>query len=290
MSEHAYVLLLAVVVGLLSGLAAVALKTLVHYSGVLVTRVGALTPLGGNVMMLVFPLIGIALTVLFVKYIVRGDIGHGLPSVLLAISRNEGRLPAKNMYTSLIASTLTVAFGGSVGLEAPIASTGSAIGSNIGRWMRLSPKSVRILLGCGAAGAIAGIFKAPFAGIMFVLEVFMFDLSATTALPLLISALVAATVAYFLMGTDVQFHFEVTQQFGLSQLPFYVVLGVFCALVSIYFLRTTDRVEQLFARFRKPWLRVLAGGLVLGVLIYLFPPLYGEGYGMLTQLILVQIN
>ncbi len=285
MSEHAYVLLLAVVVGLLSGLAAVALKTLVHYSGVLVTRVGALTPLGGNVMMLVFPLIGIALTVLFVKYIVRGDIGHGLPSVLLAISRNEGRLPAKNMYTSLIASTLTVAFGGSVGLEAPIASTGSAIGSNIGRWMRLSPKSVRILLGCGAAGAIAGIFKAPFAGIMFVLEVFMFDLSATTALPLLISALVAATVAYFLMGTDVQFHFEVTQQFGLSQLPFYVVLGVFCALVSIYFLRTTDRVEQLFARFRKPWLRVLAGGLVLGVLIYLFPPLYGEGYGMLTQLL-----
>lgn len=285
MSEHVYVLLLAVVVGLLSGLAAVALKTLVHYSGVLVTRVGALTPLGGNVMMLVFPLIGIALTVLFVKYIVRGDIGHGLPSVLLAISRNEGRLPAKNMYTSLIASTLTVAFGGSVGLEAPIASTGSAIGSNIGRWLRLSPKSVRILLGCGAAGAIAGIFKAPFAGIMFVLEVFMFDLSATTALPLLISALVAATVAYFLMGTDVQFHFEVTQQFGLSQLPFYVVLGVFCALVSIYFLRTTDRVEQLFARFRKPWLRVLAGGLVLGVLIYLFPPLYGEGYGMLTQLL-----
>ena len=285
MSEHAYVLLLAVVVGLLSGLAAVALKTLVHYSGVLVTRVGALTPLGGNVMMLVFPLVGIALTVLFVRDIVRGDIGHGLPSVLLAISRNEGRLPAKNMYTSLIASTLTVAFGGSVGLEAPIASTGSAIGSNIGRWLRLSPKSVRILLGCGAAGAIAGIFKAPFAGIMFVLEVFMFDLSATTALPLLISSLVAATVAYFLMGTDVQFHFEVTQQFGLSQLPFYVVLGVFCALVSIYFLRTTDRVEQLFARFRKPWLRVLAGGLVLGVLIYLFPPLYGEGYGMLTQLL-----
>lgn len=285
MSEHGYVLLLAVVVGLLSGLAAVALKTLVHYSGVLVTRVGALTPLGGNVMMLVFPLVGIALTVLFVRYIVRGDIGHGLPSVLLAISRNEGRLPAKNMYTSLIASTLTVAFGGSVGLEAPIASTGSAIGSNIGRWMRLSPKSVRILLGCGAAGAIAGIFKAPFAGIMFVLEVFMFDLSATTALPLLISALVAATVAYFLMGTDVQFHFEVTQQFGLSQLPFYVVLGVFCALVSVYFLRTTDRVEQLFARLKSPWVKVLAGGLVLGVLIYLFPPLYGEGYGMLTQLL-----
>ena len=285
LSEHGFVLLLAVVVGVLSGLAAVVLKTLVHYAGLTVTRMGALTPLGGNVMMLFFPLVGILLTVLFVKYIVRGNIGHGLPSVLLAISRKGSRLPSKNMYTSLIASTLTVAFGGSVGLEAPIASTGSAIGSNIGRWFRLSSKSVRILLGCGAAGAIAGIFKAPFAGIMFVLEVFMFDLSATTALPLLIAALVSATVAYFFMGADVQFHFEVTQQFGLSQLPFYVILGVFCALVSVYFLRTTDKVEGLFAKFTNPWLRVGVGGLLLGVLIFLFPPLYGEGYGVLTQLL-----
>ena len=285
LSENSVVLLLSVVVGLLSGLAAVTLKTLVHYSGLVVTRMGALTPLGGNIMMLVFPLVGIALTVLFVRYIVRGSIGHGLPSVLLAISRHKSRLPSKNMYTSLIASTLTVAFGGSVGLEAPIASTGSAIGSNIGRWFRLTPKSVRILLGCGAAGAIAGIFKAPFAGIMFVLEVFMFDLTATTALPLLISALVSATVAYFLMGTDVQFHFEVEQQFGLSQLPFYVALGVFCALVSVYFLRTTDKVESHFAKIKGPWVRVAVGGVVLGLLIYLFPPLYGEGYGMLTHLL-----
>ena len=285
LSEHGLVLSLAVAVGVLSGVAAVTLKTVVHYAGLVVTRMGAQTPLGGNIMMLVFPLVGIMLTVLFVRYLVRGHIGHGLPSVLLAISRNKSRLPSKNMYTSLIASTLTVAFGGSVGLEAPIASTGSAIGSNIGRWFRLSSKSVRILLGCGAAGAIAGIFKAPFAGIMFVLEVFMFDLSATTALPLLISALVSATVAYFLMGTDVQFHFEVTQGFGLSQLPFYVVLGVFCALVSVYFLRTTDKVESLFARLKGPWVRVAIGGLVLGLLIYFFPPLYGEGYGMLTQLL-----
>ena len=285
MSEHGLVLLLAVGVGVLSGLAAVTLKTLVHYAGLVVTKMGTLTPFGGNVMMLVFPLVGIALTVLFVRYVVRGNIGHGLPSVLLAISRNKSRLPSKNMYTSLIASTLTVAFGGSVGLEAPIASTGSAIGSNMGRWFRLSPKSVRILLGCGAAGAIAGIFKAPFAGIMFVLEVFMFDLSATTALPLLISALVSATVAYFLMGTDVQFHFEVTQHFGLSQLPFYVVLGAFCALVSVYFLRTTDWVEGQFSKLSNRWIRVGVGGLMLGLLIYLFPPLYGEGYGMLTQLL-----
>lgn len=284
-SEQSFVLMLAVVVGVLAGLAAVALKTLVFYGGRWVSQFGAMTPFGGNVMMLLFPLVGILLTVLFVRYIVRGDIGHGLPSVLLAISRKRSQLPSKNMYTSLIASTLTVAFGGSVGLEAPIASTGSAIGSNIGRWFHLSPKYVRLLLGCGAAGAIAGIFKAPFAGILFVLEVFMFDLTATTALPLLISALTAASVAYFTMGTDVQFHFEVTHPFALSQLPYYAVLGVFCALVSLYFLRTTDKVEGLIARLRNPWAKVAVGGVVLGLLIFLFPPLYGEGYGMLSELL-----
>ncbi|MBP3763188.1 MAG: chloride channel protein [Bacteroidales bacterium] len=285
LSDRTLLLLLAVAVGVMSGLAAVALKNVVHYAGKLVSRFGDLTPMGGNVMMLVFPLVGILLTVLFVKYIVRGDIGHGLPTVLLAISRKDSKLPPKNMWTSLVASTLTVAFGGSVGLEAPIASTGSAIGSNMGRWFRLSPRHVRLLLGCGAAGAIAGIFKAPFAGILFVVEVFLFDLTATTALPLLISALVSASLAYFLMGREVQFQFEVTQHFTLSQLPFYVVLGVFCAAVSLYFLRTTDWVEGRFQRMKNPWVKVAVGGLLLGVLIYLFPPLYGEGYWMLTELL-----
>ena len=289
-SEQVMLLLLAVVVGLLAGLAAVALKTLVHYAGALVTRLSRADwqLVTGNWQLIVIfslPLIGILLTMLFVKYVVRGDIGHGLPSVLLAISRNRSALPAKNMWTSLVASTLTVAFGGSVGLEAPIASTGSAIGSNIGRWFRLSPKSVRLLLGCGAAGAIAGIFKAPFAGIMFVVEVFLFDLTATTALPLLIASLTASTVAYFLMGTGVQFTFTVNEHFALSQLPYYAVLGVFCAAVSVYFLRVTDRVEGWFAKRRNPWIRMIIGGLLLGLLVVLFPPLYGEGYASLTELL-----
>lgn len=282
MSEQNIVLLLAVVVGLLSGLAAVGLKNIVHLAGRTVAR---LAESGSAYVAMFLPLLGIVLTVLFVKYVVRGDIGHGLPSVLLAISRNNSELPRKNMWTSLVASTLTVAFGGSVGLEAPIASTGSAIGSNIGRWLRLSPRSVRLLLGCGAAGAIAGIFKAPFAGIMFVLEVFLFDLTATTALPLLISSLSAATVAYFLMGTGVQFTFEVGQPFGLSQLPFYAVLGVFCAAVSLYFLRVTDRVESWFSRRGNMWVRVAIGGVLLGLMVYLFPPLYGEGYATVTDLL-----
>ena len=283
-SEQSLLLVLAVVVGLLAGMAAVALKTVVHYAGALVTR---LSLLGGGSSAIIFllPLTGILLTMLFVKYVVRGEIGHGLPSVLLAISRNHSRLPARNMWTSLVASTLTVAFGGSVGLEAPIAGTGSAIGSNVGRWFHLNAKSVRLLLGCGAAGAIAGIFKAPFAGIMFVLEVFLFDLTATTALPLLIASLTASTVAYFLMGTDVQFKFAIGEPFALSQLPFYIVLGAFCAAVSVYFLRVTDRVEGWFAHRRNPWVRMLLGGLLLGVLVVLFPPLYGEGYSSLTELL-----
>ena len=288
MNENVLVGLLAVVVGLFSGLAAVGLKTLVYYSSRIVTQFSTLhTSLStfNSLVIFLLPVTGILLTVLFVKYVVRGDIGHGLPSVLLAISRNRSELPAKNMWTSLVASTITVAFGGSVGLEAPIASTGSAIGSNIGRWFRLSPKNVRLLLGCGAAGAIAGIFKAPFAAILFVVEVFLFDLTATTALPLLLSSLTAATVAYFLMGTGVQFSFTVEQPFTLSQLPFYAILGVFCALVSLYFLRVTDRVEGWFARRKSPWLKLIVGGLVLGVLVVLFPPLYGEGYSTLTALL-----
>ena len=289
LNEQPLLLLLAVVVGLASGLAAVGLKTVVHYAGAWVTRLSTdstlITHHSSLIIIFFLPLAGILLTMLFVRYVVKGDIGHGLPSVLLAISRNRSELPAKNMWSSLVASTITVAFGGSVGLEAPIASTGSAIGSNIGRWMRLSPKSVRLLLGCGAAGAIAGIFKAPFAGVLFVLEVFMFDLTATTALPLLLSALTASTVAYFLMGTDVQFKFTVAEPFALSQLPFYIVMGVFCALVSLYFLRVTDRVEGWFSRRRNPWLRAVAGGLLLGVMVVLFPPLYGEGYSSLTALL-----
>lgn len=282
MSEQGMLLVLAVVVGLLAGLAAVTLKTLVAWSGRAVMGMAS-----GNSRLLVaaFPMFGILLTILFVRYVVKGDIGHGLPSVLLAISRNRSRLPAKNMYTSLVASTLTVAFGGSVGLEAPIASTGSAIGSNIGRAFRLSPKSVRLLLGCGAAGAIAGIFKAPIAGVLFVVEVFLFDLTATTALPLLLSSLTAATVAYFLMGTDVQFSFSVKEPFELSQMPFYGLLGVFCAVVSLYFLRVTDKVESWFGQLRNPWARMLLGGMLLGVLILFFPPLYGEGYASLTELL-----
>ena len=285
MGDRTFLLMLSVIVGLLSGFAAVILKTLVHVTNRSLLHLHIPTVLGGNLLILLYPAIGIILTILFVKYIVKGQIGHGLPSVLLSLSRNNGILPARNMYSSLVASTLTVAFGGSVGLEAPIASTGSAIGSNIGRFFRLDTHGVKLLLGCGAAGAIAGIFKAPIAGVLFVIEVFMFDLTATSVLPLMLSAVSAATVAYFLMGNDLQFAFQVVGTSGLSQIPFYIALGIFCAAVSIYFLRTTDAVEDWFARRKSQMSRVLWGIISLGVLIFLFPPLFGEGYAFLTELL-----
>lgn len=281
-AEGNYLICLSVVVGILSGLSAVVLKTAVHLMSSMVMG------LGGSAtqwLTLVSPAIGIVLTVLLVKYVIKKPIGHGIPNVLFAIARNNSRLPSRNMYASLLASTLTVAFGGSVGLEAPIASTGSAIGSNVGRLCRLQTKYVKLLLGCGAAGAIAGIFKAPLAGILFVVEVYMFDLSKTTAVPLLLSSISATTVAYFLMGNDVQFAFTVYEAFELNQIPLYIALGVFCALSSIYFLRITDRVESWFAGVGSLWKRVAVGGVALGVMIFLFPPLYGEGYGTLTELL-----
>lgn len=285
LNEHVKVLLLSVVVGLCSGLAAVALKNLVHFVNVSLLRVGWTTVLGGNILMLLYPAVGILLTILFVKYVVKGQIGHGLPEVLYSISRKGSILPARNTYTSLIASTLTVAFGGSVGLEAPIASTGSAIGSNIGRLCRLETKSIRLLLGCGAAGAIAGIFKAPIAGVLFVVEVFMFDLTKTAAIPLLLSALSASSVAYFLMGNGVQFSFQVEDAFRVGQIPYYLILGVICAMSSVYFLRVTHKVEEWMADMKSKTTRYVIGGILLGLMIFLFPPLFGEGYASLTELL-----
>lgn len=285
MSDRVFLLMLSVVVGGLSGLAAVLLKTLVHVTNRWLLEFNIPTFVGGNMLILIYPAIGILLTILFVRYIVKGQIGHGLPSVLLSLSRKGGVLPARNMYSSLVASTLTVAFGGSVGLEAPIASTGSAIGSNIGRFFRLSAHDVKLLLGCGAAGAIAGIFKAPIAGVLFVIEVFMFDMTATSILPLMLSAVSASTVAYFLMGNELQFAFNVVGETGLSQIPYYIVLGVFCAAVSLYFLRITDRVEEWFSRRRSQTQRAVIGAVALGVMIFLFPPLFGEGYAFLTELL-----
>jgi len=231
------VYLLSLIVGLLSALAAAFLKNAIHYTSRLLT--GGISPESGSFLYLVFPVTGMLLTLLFVRYVVRDKISHGVSRILHAISRKRSQLKVHNTWTSLVASTLTIGFGGSVGAEAPIVLTGSSIGSAIGRFFRLNYKNITLLIGCGAAGAISGIFKAPIAGIVFTLEILMLDLTISSIVPLLISSVTAATVAYFLMGDKVLLSFNITESFSITNIPWYVVLGVISGLISLYFSRMT---------------------------------------------------
>jgi len=275
-SQRNFVLLLSLVTGAISGLAAVVLKTTVYYTNYLLTY--GFKAEGENWLYLAYPIIGIFLTIIFVTYFVKDNIGHGISKVLYSISRNNGILKRHNSYSSMIGSTITVGFGGSVGLEAPIVLTGASIGSNMGRAFRLSYRDIILLIGCGSAGAIAGIFKAPIAGIVFALEVLMLDLTMASLLPLLISAVTGAVIANSLMGKEVLFSFTVTNPFSLGNIPFYMILGAFAGFVSLYFTRADFFIEGKFSKITKSWQKLLIGGISLSILIFFLPPLYGEGY------------
>ncbi len=281
--DRRFVLLLSFFVGLISGLAAVLLKNLVHETNnFLFDQLGT-----GNLnyLYLAFPLIGIFLTVIFVKYFLKEeDIGHGVSKILYAISKKNGKIRSHNNYSSMIASTFTVGFGGSVGLEAPIVLTGASLGSNLGKMFGLNYKTTMLLIGCGAAGAIAGIFKAPIAAIIFALEVLMLDLTVWSIIPLLISSVTGASVSYLFLGEKVVFSFTEVDPFVLKNIIFYILLGVLCGFISLYFTRGVKRMEEGMARIKSQWNRLLIGGISLGILIFLFPPLYGEGYIALKEL------
>ena len=274
---------LSLVVGLLSGLAAAALKYSIHYIHKILTE--GINPGSGSYLYLAYPLIGMFLTYLFVRYIVKDNIGHGISRILFSISRRKSHLKTHNTWTSLVASTLTIGFGGSVGAEAPIVLTGSSIGSAIGRFFKLNYKNITLLIGCGAAGAVSGIFKAPIAGIVFTLEILLLDLTISSIVPLLISSVTAATVAYFLMGDKVLFSFNIAGAFNISNIPWYLVLGVISGLISLYFSKMTLFLEGSYQKIRNSYLKLILGGIVLGGLIYLFPPLFGEGYETIMSLL-----
>ncbi len=282
-SHRQFVLVVSCIVGALGGLSAIILKNVVHYTSHFLQR--GINLGHANWPYLLFPLIGIVLTFLFVKFVVRDDISHGISRILQAISKNNAILKIHNTFSSIIASTLTVSFGGSVGLEAPTVLTGSAIGSNIGRFFRLDYHTLILFIGCGSAGAIAAIFKAPIAGVIFALEVLMLDLTMSSLIPLLISSATGATLAYFLMGRGFLFEFQIQTSFKLENLPFYVLLGIIAGIVSIYFTKANLSLEKQFQLIKKPWIRALIGGVITSLLIFLFPPLYGEGYGALNDLL-----
>lgn len=283
-SETQYMLFMSLLVGLSCGMASVVLKNTVHYTYLFITDTKWFAVDRTNFLFLIYPMVGITITVLILKYFIKDDISHGVSKVLYAISRKKGRIKPHNTYSSILTSSITVAFGGSVGLEAPIVLTGSALGSNLGRLGRLSEKNMITLVGCGAAGAIAGVFKAPIAGIIFVFEVLMLDLTMTTAIPLLISAITSSSISYFFFGKGVLFTYHVSSSFELIKIPGFIFLGVIAAFISIYFLRSTKFIAKKFAKVLL-WRRVILGGLILGVLIFLFPPLFGEGYPSLNILL-----
>ena len=282
MSERNRVLLLSVVTGLSCGLAAALLSGTIHFLHRILTswiHGGA-----GNFFYLLFPGVGMLLSLLIVKYLVKDNIGHGVTKVLRAISKNESRIAPHNTWSSLLTSALTIGFGGSVGAEAPIVYTGAAIGSNFARYLGLSYRSMTILLGCGAAGAISGIFKAPLAGVLFTLEVLLFNMSMTSMIPLLLSTVSAATVSYLLLGTSLPFECTLSP-FDMGNMPFYIVLGVFSGFVSLYFMRTALWMEDRISLIRNDYTKWILCALGLGLLIFLFPPLYGEGYEYLSPLL-----
>lgn len=280
--QRQLVLGLSLLTGIFSGLAAVALKNLVYFTkSFLISRLQIET---ASLIYFALPLVGIFITVWFVKHFVKENISHGITMILSSISRKGSILRLHNVFTSLIGSTFTVAFGGSVGLEAPIVLTGSSIGSNMGRALRLNYKTITLLIGCGAAGAIAGIFKAPIAAIVFCLEVLMLDLTLWSIVPLLISSVSATVVAYFLMGRDAEFNFAIHNAFRMGNLVYYVFLGIGSGLVSLYFTKASLYIEKKFREMDGTYRKVLLGGLILGVLIFILPPLFGEGYDVLQML------
>jgi len=281
-SERHFLYLLSLVIGLFAGVAALALKNLIHFVAERLTHWIEVDAM--SYMFLVYPLLGILLTVLFVRYIIKDDIGHGVSKILYSISRKNSKIRTHNTWSSMVASSLTIGLGGSVGAEAPIVLTGASIGSNLARVFKLNYKYVTLMVGCGSAGAIAGIFNAPIAGIVFTLEVLMLDMTMAYLIPLLISAVSATILSYFFMGEDVLLRFSQVNPFSIETTGYFILLGIFIGLVAIYFTRMTMFVENLFTKLNSWIFRLITGGIVLGLLIFLFPPLWGEGYSSISSI------
>lgn len=285
-SDRQFILLLSLIVGALTALAALVLKWTIEHLHTLVLHL--IDNTSSSWLYLIFPVIGILLSGLFIKYVVKDDIGHGVTKILYALSKRQGRIRAHNMWSSVVASAITIGLGGSVGAESPIVLTGSAIGSNVGSMFKMEHKTLMLLIGCGAAGAIAGIFKAPIAGVVFVLEVLMLDMSMGSLLPLLLSSVTSATVSYIISGTDAMFNYIAPVPFALERIPYVLLLGVVCGLVSLYFSWTMNKLERALAYAGNYYVKFAFGAICLSVLIYLFPELYGEGYDTIDNLLSAQ--
>ena len=274
--DKKFIMFLSVLVGIVAGFSAVLIKNSVHFIRDILTS--GFVKDYQNYLYFLYPAIGVLLAVVFIRFILKRTVGHGIPTTLYAISKDNGKIRRHNMFSSVITSALTVGFGGSVGLEGPTVATGAAWGSNIGRFFHLNYKQVMLLLACAGAGAMSAIFKAPIAAIVFVLEVLMLDLTMASLLPLLLASVSAAITSYLFLGMDVLYPIKIVEGFQIQTVPYYILLGVFAGLVSVYFTRVYKFIQGRFDQMKNPWIKWLIGGSILGMLIFLFPSLYGEGY------------
>ncbi|MDX6747386.1 chloride channel protein [Polaribacter sp. PL03] len=282
-SQRQFIYILSILVGFLSGVAALILKNLTHFFQHLLE--GNLVRYYHHAFYFVFPIIGLTIVYFIIKYILKKKVDHGIPSTLFAISKRKGIIKKKSMFASMLTAPLTVGFGGSVGLEGPTVATGAAISSNIARLFHLNQTTRSLLIGCAAAGALSSIFKAPIAAIIFAIEVFSLDLTIASMLPLLLASLSAIITSYFFFGSDVLLPFKTEDVFSIKDVPFYIILGTVTGLTSIYFTEVYDRIQKLFDKIDSPVKRLLIGGIGLGVLVYFIPPLYGEGFEVINNLI-----
>ncbi len=280
-SDRGFVLFLSVIVGISAGLVAVIIKNSVHFIQTLLKAwISSETE---SLIYIFYPIIGISLAVLFARYIIRQHVGHGIPTVLFSISKTKGRIRQHNMFSSIVASALTVGFGGSVGLEGPTVATGAAVGSNLGRMFHLNYKQIILLLGAACTGAMAAIFKAPVAAIVFALEVIMLDLTMASLVPLLLASVSAVLTSYLFLGQNVLYPVEILDSFHINQVPLFIILGVLAGLLSVYFTKMYLFVGKIFSGIKSRGGKLLLGGIVLGILIFLMPSLYGEGYEVINS-------
>lgn len=276
-SEKQFMLLLSLPTGFLAGISAIIIKKLAHYIRDYFYNI-ATTDNNYDLLFFILPAIGILLTILVCRYVLKRDVGHGIPGILYAIQKNKGAVKPYNTYASIITSSLTVGFGGSVGLEGPSVSTGSAIGSNIGQLLRLNQKNIVVLIGMGCAAALASIFQAPITGIIFAIEVFMIDISMASLIPIIVSSFIAILTSYYFLGRAFEYTITTSTAFMPSNSLFYVGLGIFVGLMSAYFMYVYFKVDKRFKKIKSPWVRFIYGAAGLGILIFIFPALYGEGY------------
>ncbi len=281
--QKQFILIISAVIGLLAGLGAVILKNITHVIQQLLE--GKFIKELHQAFYFIFPIIGLIIVLFTIKYLIKNKVGHGIPSTLYAISKLKGIMPRHQMWASLITAPITVGFGGSVGLEGPTVATGSALGSNLSRLFHLNQTTRTLLIGCAAAGAMSSIFKAPIAAIIFAVEIFSLELTIASMIPLLLASITAVLTSYFFLGDDVLLHFQIQDKFQLNDVLFYVLLGVSSATTSIYFSKVYFKISDFFKKINNPYYRLFIGGGLLGVLVYFIPPLFGEGYEIINNIL-----